>query len=149
MFQDYSINDIKLLGFMLFIDIIWITFNRKKYKNSIKKATGVESKLNLFGSILAYVALMFSYLYFSKKLKSKMDMAILGLCLYAVWNTTNMAIFKDWDKLTALLDTAWGGFLFGATYHVGNSDLLNSMINMGSNLVSKTTNMVSGITINF
>lgn len=147
MFENFSLDDIKPLVFMLIIDIIWIILNRKRYSKLIKKATGIGNKLNFFGSILAYVALMFTYLYFSKKINNNIDMTILGLCLYAVWNTTNMAIFKDWDKITSLIDTIWGGILFGSTYYVSNSKILNSMFNMGSNLISKTTNIVSGITI--
>ena len=44
--MNIEIDNFKPYIFMLVIDIIWITFNRKKYRESIKKATGKDTKLS-------------------------------------------------------------------------------------------------------
>ena len=41
---------------------------------------------------------------------------LLGLCIYGVFETTNLAIFAEWDVNTALIDIGWGGVLFALTY---------------------------------
>ena len=143
--MNIEFEDVQPFIFMLVIDIIWITFNRKRYRESIKKATGQDTKLSFFGVLLAYSSLIFSFIYFSKKLNNIFDITVLGLCLYAVWNTTNMAIFKDWNFMTALIDTLWGGILFGSTYYVNKTDFLNKVTDIGSNVISKSSNMVNNI----
>ena len=130
---------------MLIVDFIWIIINRKRYNESIKKATGQDIKLSFFGLILSYTSLIFSFIYFSKKLKNNIDITILGLCLYAVWNTTNMAIFKDWNYMTALMDTIWGAVLFGSTYYVDKSGILNKLTDIGLNTIIKSSDMVTNI----
>ena len=135
--MNIEIDNIKPFIFMLVIDIMWITLNRKRYRETIKKATGQDIKLSFFGLILSYASLIFSFIYFSKKLNNNIDIAVLGLCLYAVWNTTNMAIFKNWDFMTALMDTLWGGILFGSTYYFNKSGILNQVSDIGSNVILK------------
>ena len=143
--MNIEFEDVQPFIFMLVIDIIWITFNRKRYRESIKKATGKDTRLSFFGVLLAYASLIFSFIYFSKKLNNNVDMVVLGLCLYAVWNTTNMAIFKDWNYMTALIDTIWGGILFGSTYYISKTDFLNKVTDIGSNVISKSSDMVNNI----
>ena len=143
--MNIEIDNIKPIIFMLIVDFIWIIINRKRYNESIKKATGQDIKLSFFGLILSYTSLIFSFIYFSKKLNNNIDITILGLCLYAVWNTTNMAIFKDWNYITALIDTIWGGVLFGSTYYVDKSGILNQVSDIGLNIITKSSDMVSNI----
>jgi len=39
----------------------------------------------------------------------------LGIVIYAVFELTNLALFKNWHILSVLIDTLWGGILFGLT----------------------------------
>lgn len=41
--------------------------------------------------------------------------AALGFVIYAIYDMTNYAILKDYPLTFALVDIAWGTFLFGAT----------------------------------
>ena len=43
---------------------------------------------------------------------------LLGLGVYGVYETTNLAIFKKWDPIIGILDTIWGGILFSLTYYI-------------------------------
>ena len=56
-----------------------------------------------------------------------------------------MAIFKDWDYTTALIDTIWGGILFGSTYYISKTDFLNKVTDISSNVISKSSNMVGNM----
>lgn len=40
---------------------------------------------------------------------------LFGLCVYAVYDFTNLATLKDWTWKLALVDAAWGGVLCAAT----------------------------------
>tara|TARA_R110002124_G_scaffold81978_12_gene215564 strand:- start:464 stop:817 length:354 start_codon:yes stop_codon:yes gene_type:complete len=38
-----------------------------------------------------------------------------GVCLYGVFNYTNMAILPNWNIFISIIDTLWGGFVCGVT----------------------------------
>jgi uncharacterized membrane protein len=71
-------------------------------------------KINYGYTALTYLVLIFGYYYFviCKKL-SPTDAFILGLFVYGTYEGTNIAIFKNWSPYVALIDTIWGGVLFG------------------------------------
>ena len=49
---------------------------------------------------------------------------LFGIILYGVYDLTCAAVLKDWEVGTALLDVAWGGFVFalcGALAHGFNA----------------------------
>lgn len=131
-------QDVQHFIFMLVINIIWVIINRKRYKESIKKVTGKDTKLSFIGVILSYTSLVLSFMYFSRKLDETLDMAVLGLCLYGVLNTTNMAMFGNWDVITVLMDTVWGGILFGLTHLIMNDE---TIIKNTTNTVGSFINM--------
>ena len=76
-------------------------------------------KLRIFPTILCYIFLVFSLYYFivNKNAPIK-DAFLLGLGIYGVYDTTNMAIFKNWNYKTLIIDTLWGGILFSLTYFI-------------------------------
>jgi uncharacterized membrane protein len=50
--------------------------------------------------------------------KSLYDAFLLGFIIYAVYETTNLALIKKWSPVIAIIDTLWGGILFTATTFV-------------------------------
>ena len=49
--------------------------------------------------------------------RSPNDAFILGFCVYGIYEFTNIAIFKNYKWIAAIVDTLWGGILFyTATY---------------------------------
>ena len=40
---------------------------------------------------------------------------MLGVLIYGVFDTTNYALFKKWDWKLAVMDSLWGGVLYGLT----------------------------------
>jgi len=47
-----------------------------------------------------------------------LDAFLLGLTIYAVYELTSMALLKKWSWLTVIMDTTWGGILFGLTTYL-------------------------------
>ena len=37
------------------------------------------------------------------------------MVIYAVFELTNLALFKNWFMLSVIIDTLWGGILFALT----------------------------------
>ena len=60
----------------------------------------------------------YSYSTILYKKGSYLDAFLLGFFIYAVYETTNMAIFKDWSYKVGLIDLTWGGFLFLITTYL-------------------------------
>jgi uncharacterized membrane protein len=44
-----------------------------------------------------------------------MEAVILGVVIYGVYESTSYALFKKWNLNLAIMDTLWGGALFGIT----------------------------------
>jgi len=43
------------------------------------------------------------------------DAFLFGLVIYAVYDFTNLATFSKWSLYLSVIDTFWGGTLFGVT----------------------------------
>lgn len=85
----------------------------KNFKTMVKKIQNTELKMKILPTIACYIFLVTSLYYFIiYKNGSYIDAFLLGLFIYGVYETTNMAIFKDWNIYIALIDTLWGGLLF-------------------------------------
>ena len=65
----------------------------------------------ILGGLLAVV---FTYFYFGKNLTVK-EMFVFGFCIYAVFDFTNLAIFRGYRFNLALVVMIWGGILFAST----------------------------------
>jgi uncharacterized membrane protein len=55
-----------------------------------------------------------------KPRRSVSDAFLLGIIIYGVYETTNLALFKNWSILTVIIDTLWGGILFATTTYIVN-----------------------------
>lgn len=106
---------ISAILFVLF-DVLFLYLNKEQFSSMITKIQRFSMKLNYFSAILCYFFLLFVLYYFIlREKKSPFDAFILGLCIYGVFETTNLAIFKNWDIRIAFMDTLWGGVLFFLT----------------------------------
>lgn len=107
-----------LLSAIVFIsiDFFYLNFMKGYFDNQVKKIQGTPVKMNLLGGALCYIFLITGLNYFIiKPHKSIKDAFLLGLIIYGVYETTNLAIFTNWSILTVLLDTLWGALLFAIT----------------------------------
>ena len=108
------IKNILLLALILvLVDASFLYLISNSFKSMVNKIQGSPLKMNLAPTIACYIILVSSLYYFViYKNGSYLDAFLLGFFIYGVYETTNMAIFKDWSPKVGLIDLSWGGFLF-------------------------------------
>ena len=98
------------------IDSVYLHFIKDYFNNQIKLIQGSPIKINSYAIIICYIILIFAINYFIIiPNRSILDAFLLGLIIYGVYETTNMALFSKWSWTTVLIDTLWGGILFALT----------------------------------
>ncbi len=92
---------------------------RNLFEDQIKAIQGSPLQLNLVGALLCYILLVGGLYYFIiKDKRSILDAFLLGILVYGVYETTNMAIIKKWKYQTVIMDMIWGGILFASTTYI-------------------------------
>jgi len=107
-----------LLSAIIFVvlDGLYLNLIKDYFNKQIKAIQGTDIKINIIATGITYVFLIFGINYFIiQKNRSVKDAALLGLVIYAVYEFTNLSLFKNWSYLTAFIDTLWGAVLFGLT----------------------------------
>jgi uncharacterized membrane protein len=101
------------------IDSVYLYFAKDFFKFQVKSIQRVPLSLRMYATALCYISLIFLLYYFIlREKKTVKDAFLLGLGVYAVYETTNLAIFQRWQPITAIIDTLWGGFLFALTTQI-------------------------------
>lgn len=102
---------------MLTLDSLYLSkIGGPLFAPMIQNIQGEKLKLNMYGAIVVYVLLFFViYKFIIHERKSPNDAFLLGLCIYGVFDFTNMALFKKYNLFPAIIDMIWGGFLFYMT----------------------------------
>jgi len=107
-----------LISAIIFVilDSIYLNIIKDYFSNQIKLIQGTPIKINYLATVICYIFLIFGINYFIiKPNRSIQDAFLLGLVIYGVYETTNMALFAKWSWLTVIIDTLWGGILFALT----------------------------------
>ena len=118
-----------LLTAIIFVvlDGLYLNLIKDYFNKQIKAIQGSDIKVNIIAVGITYVFLIFGINYFIiQKNRSVKDAALLGLVIYAVYEFTNLSLFKNWSYLTAFIDTLWGGILFALTTYI--VDLLRNIV---------------------
>ncbi len=106
------------------VDFFYLSSTSKFFNNIVKNIQGKEIQFKMLGAVICYVFLVLGLNYFvllDKKLgkKEKIFKAfMLGLIIYGVFESTNLAIFTNWTLDALLLDTLWGSILFSITTYI-------------------------------
>ena len=98
------------------LDFIFLFVMSGRFKGLVKKVQGSDMKVNYISVLICYLILIFAYNYFIlAENKGILDSFLLGIVIYGVYETTTLAIIKNWDWRIAIIDTLWGGILFALT----------------------------------
>lgn len=113
-------NLIKSIIVLSLLDYIYLTNFSDFFNKQINDVQKSPINFRWTSAILCYIVLIFSLNYFilntNKTKKQKIiDAILLGLIIYAVYELTTYTIIKEWRILTVIIDTLWGGILFGLT----------------------------------
>ncbi len=109
--------------FIISIDIIYLNAAKGFYYDNMKHLIAPE--LRKLPAVLAWSIMVLGITQLVLPSVGKNDPnglnevtkkgAILGFCLYGVYNMTNMATLKDWSYELAIGDTIWGTILTAGT----------------------------------
>lgn len=107
---------IALVAFLMFLlDLPWLAFIGGDYSAIVRKIQGGnEVRMRPLAGLVVYPAMAFLAL----KTKDLKDAFLTGAAVYAVYDFTVMAVFKEYPLYLALGDTLWGGILFLAIRYV-------------------------------
>lgn len=98
------------------LDYFYLGLMKTYFENQVKIVQGSPLKVNYLGAIICYIFLISGLYYFIIEPKRKIiDAFLFGLVVYAVYETTTIALFTKWSWMTVIIDTLWGGILCALT----------------------------------
>lgn len=100
--------------FLLILDGLWLGFvMNKRFGNMITDIQKSEFEINFKYAILAFICMiiLLNYFIIHKNLNLK-ETFLLGSVVYAIFDFTCLAIFKNYKLELAIIDMIWGGILF-------------------------------------
>ena len=104
---------------LISIDFMYLQSIKGYFQKQVQSVQGSPIEINYLGAALCYVFLIAGINYFIiKPNRSVKDAFLLGLVIYGVYETTSYALLKNWKITTVIIDTLWGGILFGLTAYI-------------------------------
>ncbi len=101
---------------LICLDYVYLSLLSSHFNQQIIDVQNSPLEFRLIPAIVCYAVLVFGLNYFVlQRNGSVLDAVLLGLVIYTVYETTNMAIIKKWNIKSVLIDSIWGGILFGLT----------------------------------
>jgi uncharacterized membrane protein len=131
-----DLNTLKIFGIivvlLLAFDIPMLTLvNKEMYLTNLKNINKGDMNFHIYqilSAILCYLIMGGGIYYFSVKENSSLNALILGLVVYSIYNTTNVATLNEFSVKVAALDTLWGSTLFGVVAFIVITFFNNSNI---------------------
>ena len=107
-------NQIAILAIVMFLlDLPWLSFIGGNYSAIVQAIQGGrEVRMRAMAGLVVYPAMAFLAL----RTGSFKDAFLTGAAVYAVYDFTVLAAFKEYPLYMALADTLWGGVLFTAVF---------------------------------
>ena len=116
---DNSIKILYIIIIMLILDSLFIYSNQHIFVNQVTIVQKSPIKINFTSTLLCYIIMVFALYYFIiKDNKSVTDAVLLGITIYSIFELTNKSLFTKWNYKTVLLDSIWGGLLFGTSTYI-------------------------------
>jgi len=120
---------------ILALDAVFLTLTKDLFARQVMLVQGTAMKVNIPSAAICYVLIVLGLYYFvlrhintpGTSASSIQTMRIgegvrnaffLGILVYGVYETTTLAILKNWSPMIALIDTTWGGVLFALTAYI-------------------------------
>jgi uncharacterized membrane protein len=94
-------------------DAFYLTSMSGYFNAVVRRVQGSPIQMDFAATVLCYIFLVGGLYYFIiRERRTWQEAGLLGVVIYGVYETTTKALLKNWDWLTVLLDTTWGGILF-------------------------------------
>lgn len=117
---------------ILLVDILWLTYGvNKLWQDNVQAVQKSPMVIRKHYALLSYILIILGIWYFvlqhiNKETSVKqilLSSFLFGFILYGVFDFTNLAIFKDFQLKTALIDMVWGGVLTSVAVYFTTSSL--------------------------
>lgn len=115
-----KINKQLIIGLvsLLILDIVWIKYVMgSKYEIMINNIQGEKMVVKPIYALFTYIIMCYGYYKFVHN-TDLFTAFIFGIILYSVYDFTSLAVIKNWNLNTAILDILWGGILFGTSFYI-------------------------------
>jgi uncharacterized membrane protein len=100
---------------LLALDIPWLLLMSGTWQATIRGIqSGEAAYYRMWAAVPVYLALAFLLL----QATSAEQAALMGLATYAVFDFTNLTLFKQYPLTVAIADSVWGAVLFYAAYSI-------------------------------
>jgi uncharacterized membrane protein len=122
---------------VLALDAVFLTLTKDLFARQVMLVQGTAMKVNIPSAAICYVLIVLGLYYFvlrhiivpnaTSAAASIQTMRIgdgvraaffLGILVYGVYETTTLAILRNWSPMTAVIDTTWGGTLFALSAYL-------------------------------
>ena len=105
---------------ILILDGIFIYAIKNMFMRQIELVQGSPLTVNVPSAVICYIFIITGLYYFILRCKDALvqEAFLLGVFVYGVYETTSMTVLRNWSPTTAMIDTAWGGVLFGLTTYI-------------------------------
>lgn len=103
--KTYSL--LKVAAVLFLIDLFWLATGGIFFRAMVERIQGRPLEARIISAAIVYLLLAYMVL----EAKSYQQAFLFGICVYGVFDFTNLAIFSDYDWRIAVADTLWGGIL--------------------------------------
>lgn len=126
-------NVLKAIIILLVLDFLWISlYMGREYGKMIPRIQGSPMVPNLLYALIAYTLMVLGLIHFvlpNVRQETLFKDSLLygltfGIIVYGIFDFTNAAVLKDWDMRLALIDVAWGGFVYFSAVYFSNLKIL-------------------------
>lgn len=100
---------------LLLLDTPWLLYQTMASQSMFETIQGGKGlQTRLWPAVVVYISL--AYLLLQQKSVSQAFMN--GVAVYAIYDFTNLSLFKDYSISFAVVDSLWGGVLFSTAYFI-------------------------------
>ena len=92
---------------LVLIDLPWLLFIGETAQKLVTRIQGSPIELRYIPALVVYLALA----YLVMNTESPTEAFKVGVAVYAVYDFTNLAMFKNYTLSFAIMDSLWGGVL--------------------------------------
>ena len=122
---------------ILALDAVFLTLAKDIFARQVMLVQGTAMKVNIPSAAVCYILIVLGLYYFvlrhiivpnatsaaaaiqTMRIGDGVKAAFfLGILVYGVYETTTLAILRNWSPMTALIDTTWGGTLFALSAYI-------------------------------
>ena len=133
-----SMTDLLVLSvIILALDAVFLTLAKDIFARQVMLVQGTAMKVNIPSAAVCYILIVLGLYYFvlrhiivpnatsaaaaiqTMRIGDGVKAAFfLGILVYGVYETTTLAILRNWSPMTAVIDTTWGGTLFALSAYI-------------------------------